>query len=627
MIGRTEWDDSMPRYGQVTRRQFLGWSAAALAAMSAGAGAIAYRTDAVGAADTLSADILIAGGGVGGVAAALAALKLGRSVILTEETDWLGGQLTAQAVPPDENPWIETTGCTASYRQFRNDVRSFYRQNYALRKAPYANPYLNPGMGTVSALCHEAPVSLAVLTATLKQTAALNPNAKLTVLLRHVPKSVTLNGTGDQINAVTFTDLGAGNVDRTVQAAYVLDATELGDLLPLANVDFVTGAESKKDQRLDTVQPNSEELHALDGDAQPLDQQAVSWCFPMEYIPGEDFTINKPNNYDKWSAFTPKFQQPWPGKLLSWTDTHPETLQPRTRYLFEGPTSQDLNGDMWHYRRIFWHDQCLSGIYPSDVTVTNWPQSDYWLTPLAGPKGSAFDKQTALTEAKELSMALLYWMQTEAPHDPSGSKRGYPGLRTRPDLTGTPDGFAKSVYVRESRRIKAAFTIYEKYVGVGERQQRNLPPSAEVFPDSVGIGYYRIDLHPSHGDGNRLYNGRTYVDVASYRFQIPLGAFIQQNDKVKNLLPACKNIGTTHITNGCYRLHPVEWNIGEAAGALAAYCLNTSLGPSAVYAAVKQRTDYGSDFQNTLRQLGFVLVWPQVNEQEAPDGRRYGGGG
>ena len=40
--------------------------------------------------------------------------------------------------------------------------------------------------------------------------------------------------------------------------------------------------------------------------------------------------------------------------------------------------------------------------------------------------------------------------------------------------------------------------------------------------------------------------------------------------RMRNLLPACKNIGTTHITNGCYRLHPVEWNIGEAAGVLAA---------------------------------------------------------
>ena len=41
--------------------------------------------------------------------------------------------------------------------------------------------------------------------------------------------------------------------------------------------------------------------------------------------------------------------------------------------------------------------------------------------------------------------------------------------------------------------------------------------------------------------------------------------------RVDNLLPACKNIGTTHITNGCYRLHPVEWSVGEAVGMLLAY--------------------------------------------------------
>ena len=69
---------------------------------------------------------------------------------------------------------------------------------------------------------------------------------------------------------------------------------------------------------------------------------------------------------------------------------------------------------------------------------------------------------------------------------------------------------------------------------------------------------YRIDLHPSTGGDN-------YIDVGSCPFEIPLGALLPQ--RVTNLLPAGKNIGTTHITNGCYRLHPVEWNVGEVAGA------------------------------------------------------------
>jgi NADPH-dependent 2,4-dienoyl-CoA reductase/sulfur reductase-like enzyme len=59
-------------------------------------------------------NVLIVGGGLGGVAAALAATRRGASVILTEQTDWLGGQLTTQGVPPDEHPWIEEKGCTAT---------------------------------------------------------------------------------------------------------------------------------------------------------------------------------------------------------------------------------------------------------------------------------------------------------------------------------------------------------------------------------------------------------------------------------------------------------------------------------------------------------------------------------
>src|SRR3712207_7276816 len=66
----------------------------------------------------------------------------------------------------------------------------------------------------------------------------------------------------------------------------------------------------------------------------------------------------------------------------------------------------------------------------------------------------------------------------------------------------------------------------------------------------------------------------------SLPFQVPLGAMIPV--RVNNLIAGCKNIGTTHVTNGCYRLHPVEWAIGEAAGALAAFCLDRQLAPRAV---------------------------------------------
>src|SRR5690606_25568313 len=73
--------------------------------------------DVLNMSNEQTADLVIIGGGTGGCAAAMAAVALGLRVIMSEETDWIGGQLTSQAVPPDEHPWIETQGCTATYRR------------------------------------------------------------------------------------------------------------------------------------------------------------------------------------------------------------------------------------------------------------------------------------------------------------------------------------------------------------------------------------------------------------------------------------------------------------------------------------------------------------------------------
>ena len=81
---------------------------------------------------------------------------------------------------------------------------------------------------------------------------------------------------------------------------------------------------------------------------------------------------------------------------------------------------------------------------------------------------------------------------------------------------------------------------------------------AETFPDSVGVGSYRIDLYSLHG--RRELHRHQFSALSD-----PAGDSIPR--QIENLLPACKNLGTTHITNGCFRLHPVEWAIGEAAGA------------------------------------------------------------
>jgi hypothetical protein len=167
-------------------------------------------------------------------------------------------------------------------------------------------------------------------------------------------------------------------------------------------------------------------------------------------------------------------------------------------------------------------------------------------------------------------------------------------MRLCPEVLGTQDGLAAAAYVRESRRIAAEFTVLETHVGVEARPGAD---RAKAFPDTVGVGCYRIDLHPSTA-------GRGYLDIATYPFQIPLGALLPQ--RLENLLAAGKCLGVTHVTNGCYRLHPVEWNVGEAAGALAAYSVSHHVRPR----AVRGNPALLADFQRTLISMGVQLHWP-----------------
>jgi len=521
------------------------------------------------------ADILIVGGGTGGCAAALGAASMGFRVIMTEETDWIGGQLTAQAVPPDEHPWIEQFGCTRRYRQYRNGVRRYYRDHYPLTPAARANPHLNPGAGHVSRICHEPRVGLAVLD---EMMAYYRSAGRLEVLLRREP--VAIDTERDSVRAVTLRNLETG-VEETISARYVLDATELGDLLPLAGVEYVTGAES---------QDETGEPHAVSGPPQPGNVQSFTWCFPMAYDPDGNHTMDRPAFYKRWRDYVPTLTPPWPGKLLSWSNTHPTTLEPRVHKLFP----EGEGGSLWVYRRIVAKEHYPDGAIPCEVTLVNWPQNDYW-------EGNIIDKPAdevarLLDESKQLSLSLFHWLQTEAPRPDGGV--GYPGLHLRPDITGTEDGLAKYPYIRESRRIRALFTVTENHVGTDARRERG-SSKAEKFPDTVGVGCYRIDLHPSAG-------GTNYIDVSSLPFQIPLGALIPV--RVTNLLPACKNIGTTHITNGCYRLHPVEWNIGEAAGLLAAFSIRKDLPPR----AIRDNPAHLKQFQDLLAREGIELDWPEL---------------
>lgn len=537
----------------------------------------------------IQTQLLVVGGGLGGVSAALAAARRGLQVILTEPTDWLGGVLTSQAVPPDEHLWIEQFGCTATYRELRESIRRYYRDHYPLTEEARHRRAFNPGAAKVSDLCHEPRVAVAAIEALLAPHRAAG---RIQVFMNHEPVAVDGGKDTDTIVAVTMRDRRTADL-ITVAASWFIDASEIGELLPLAGVEYVTGAESRDV----TAEPHAPELPS------PLNMQPISVCFALDHIEGAEFTIDKPHSYER---FLNAPAVDWPSGQLSLTAPHPKTLEPSHHTFHPNPDGDHalirpdyadhrvgrMDRNLWTFRRIAARQNFRPGAFPSDITLVNWPQMDYWGGPIFDIPQEEADEH--VRRARQLSLSLLYWLQTQAPRPDGGT--GWPGLRLRGDVVGdTSDGLAIAPYIRESRRIVAEHTIVEQDISLEVRGHRG----AVSHQDSVGIGIYRIDLHPSTG-------GDSYIDIPCSPFELPLGALIPV--RVTNMLAGAKNIGTTHITNGAYRMPLVEWNVGEVDGHLIAFCAERGLPPS------KVRNDERllSEFQAELDRAGIERHWPQV---------------
>jgi len=529
----------------------------------------------------MQTSVVIVGGSLGAAAAALALAEAGVSCVLTDPTDWIGGQLTAQAVPPDENEWIETFGGTRRYQALRSGIRRWHRKRGGLRASADSEAAMNPGGGWVSRLCVEPWVAHEVLRGMLEPHVR---SGRVGLLLNR--RLVGADADGDHVHSVELLDLGSGG--RTVvNGALFLDGSDTGELYPLAGVGYLLGSDGRD---------AFDELHAP-ARANPLDQQAITWCFAIEHRNGEDFVGRPPAGYAFWREHVPDTDPPWPGRLLSMTIPTEHGRASRVFRFLPPPFESEAGElDMWRYRRV----RRSGADEGPEATIVNWVQNDYWLRPIVDVERGA--REAALRGARELSACLLHWLRTEVPRPDGGS--GYPGLRLCGDVTGTSDGFARAPYIREPRRLVARTMLTEAHLGYDQRLvegtadvDRCVHGVGQCFDDSVGIAHYMIDLHPSC-------SGRNSVYVRATPFRIPLGSLVPAGHR--NVLAAGKALGVSHIANGATRTHAAEWAIGEAAGWLAASCVNDGLDPHQIaddprrYRQVQERLAAG----------GAPLRWP-----------------
>jgi hypothetical protein len=517
-----------------------------------------FKYDQSAAVKNIDCDILIAGGGVGGTAAAI---KLSQAhpqlkVCLTEETDWLGGQMTAQGVSAlDENYLVETSGSCRSYQTFRSDIRAIYKR-FRLSDTGSAQQFLHPGTSWVTYLAFEPKTALQVIDSRLNDAII---SGALQVFKRTKVVAVDTKKSKSSV-AIRAVNLDSGEF-IAIRAKLCLDATELGDLLPLAQIPYRLGSDNRSD---------TSETHAPEtGDRENV--QDIVYPFVVDFRPGTSNTIAKPKEFDRFND-AGKFS--FDGYKMF-----------ENAFLAEEGNREVL--PFWTYRRLIARENFDDAMYPFDMAMINWDSNDL--------RGYNIIDQTPTVEAERLALAkscslgFLYWLQTLAPRDDGG--QGYPELLLRTDVLGSADGLSKFPYIRESRRIVAKKTIVENDVVAAA----NPGARAKRCPDSLGIGLYPVDIH-----GRQEVPG---AGQATKPFQLPMSSLVPEAGG--RIVPACKNLGVTHITNGAYRLHPVEWAIGEAQAAVAAYCIKHNLAPEQVLEQNKHLLSVQIDLLNG----GSPLLW------------------
>jgi FAD dependent oxidoreductase/S-layer homology domain len=551
--------------------------------------------------DRLHVPILVVGGSTAAYAAALGALQSGIQVCLVQPQLVLGGQYTAQALSAsDDAPLMTPKELIPSARQDPRQLdngelfsisklqRQFRDRQRALQPVEGKVLY-NPGGGWVS---HFA---VTPVTSAIAFNQGIEPYLKteqLTLIPLAEPVQVLLQdlpGEYRRVQGIVFQDRQT-DAQFTITGDVVIEATDLGDLLELGNIESRVGQES----RSETGEA------ALPEEPRPMCQQAFTFCALVERaIPEQASSIDAPNGYGT---------EPWlnPAEFTG-------TFWVQSEGQWQGRAFFEPYG-IFRYRRLLRSvedsqaPQCRVG----DVSVMNWGTSpvepdapdtvslgcgnDYRFGALTGV--SRAERERHIRQGRERAQGYLYFLQT---HDA-------PDLTPRGDLTWTTDGIALEPYIREARRGIALTTIRHEDVST-----RFFPNSARAhsFNDSVGIGqYHYLDFHPSLAPG--------HVELGaegnrSLPFTIPLGALIPL--RTDGLVLSAKSIGTTHITNSAYRMHPIEWAIGEAGGHLAAFALSEGV----TLRDVAKETRLLRKFQGRLARQGIPLYWFNDVSHDDPD--------
>lgn len=499
-------------------------------------------------------DVLIAGAGTGGTAAALQAARLGAKVLLLEETDWIGGQMSCAGVTTmDEDGGYGKSPVRERgfYREFNESMVAYYQ---TLDKDPFMTYYSYPHQVEGG---YEPKATRAVLYGFIDDVR--RQASVLDVSLRTRVKKVIR--TGPTVHGATIEFASAnGPRQRNVSCKILIDATEYGDVIPLAGALYRSGNRTS-----DQIDPAA------------LVQDHTWLAIAREYPQGipDHLRIKEPP--PGYEAMQRRFAGKTDSGALIWGAQFKGIKGPRHwRTYFAWRGSADADSQLTGERSVERHTQCgFNGGNDYPVTAAT----------LEDPAQRAIDERIGIYK----TLGTLYYFQHELGVNWSlAEDEGYAteynrakmkSLGLRPDLEAIAVHLPQQPYVRESRRIVGASTLRASDLTRYEQ--------AKHFSNSVSMGDYFMDL--DHGKtAHEVESGLDSGELprGGGPFQVPMEVFIPES--LDGFLAAEKNISQSRLANGATRLQPVTMLTGQAAGAIAALSVRHGVQPRQLPARVVQ---------------------------------------
>jgi hypothetical protein len=491
-------------------------------------------------------DVCVYGGTSAGIIAAYTAKKMGKTVIVIEPGNYVGGLTTGGLGATDIGNKFAITGL----------AREFYRK--------LGNHY-----GKLEQWAFEPHVADQVYADMIKE-------GKLNVV-----RNLRLTGVKKQDGYITeisleVSDHPSRNTNKTIKAKMFIDCTYEGDLMAKAGVSYTIGREANSlyGESYNGVQlsdfhqfpdgidpykipgkPESGLLYGIsDASLQPIgsgDKLIQAYNFRLCLTQNKDNKLDftRPDHYnpadyallarviekEKWEGIDGKFTiKKVNGK---------NEIENKGNFLIKNMPNGKTDFNNF-------------GGFSTDMIGMNYlyPEGDY-------------DTRKKIWKAHEdYTKGMLYFLANDK-SVPESVRKDMSTWGYAKDEFKDQNGFSNQLYVREARRMVGELVMTQKHC-----------EGVEVVDDAVGMAAYSMD---SHNCQRIVINGmvKNEGDVQkSVRNPFPISyrAIVPKQAECKNLLvPVC--LSASHIAFGSIRMEPVFMVMGQSAATAAVMAIDSGL--------------------------------------------------